>query len=808
MRGYRQSTSFASARARAGTVWGDIVLNKNAFARVLLVAGCSIAAATASSGDTWLRTISDIQPKASIRTSDGGALIAGFSGLGQGGYYAAVLSHLNGQGAVLWQQLYGGARNEIFYGVVAIPSGGYLAVGVTDSFPSFATAWSLWLVRVDDAGQILWQKYAAMGYDAIPASVALAGDGNIVVAGMTRPGYDWQSPYDAFLFKITSDGDLLWCKTYGAGGYERFARVVPYGSGFAAVGSLKDSGAGTSFDAWVVGLYDAGTVLWQNRFGSAKDDYGLDLLPTSDGGLLVAARNPLGAAGGGDAWLIKIDSAQAVEWQNTYGGSQYEEADRLVESGEGFVAAGVETSWPPPMQGYAGDPKLWVFEVDHAGCLLWQRAFRYRDTYGSMHFTTGLLTSPDGGFLVTDYQTPFRSACGGAEFVKLDADGALGSPCLSDITTQASVSATTAGADTSIPASTITLTLKDSTGSAQTFQSEMKECHPGQVQAPTGPPEVTVEDVDDCTDTGVRISWPPDPAIDWGDGGLGTRTYDLMVNGYAVLQSCLPYGTTSFVDTSGTNNQDYTYWIRYSNGADLTLESQAVPGTDVVSYPSAPAAAQAADIDPLRATGVALTWSAPPDWGDSGRDPSTRGFLIYDGDMSPVSALLPATATSFTDTTGQVNPPGPCGYQVAAVNACGNEMRTDYLWAQDAAAPPGETSGPGHALSAFKAGGTAVSVSFSPRGCVSGNTIYWGLWDPQFPGPYFESALCLPDAAASATFDPGDPAPGTFLFFVVVGNNHTAEGSYGQDSTGAERWPASPPGSCHYPQDLQPGCPY
>jgi hypothetical protein len=45
---------------------------------------------------------------------------------------------------------------------------------------------------------------------------------------------------------------------------------------------------------------------------------------------------------------------------------------------------------------------------------------------------------------------------------------------------------------------------------------------------------VTAEDLDTCTETGVRITWPQDP-ISWGDSGSGIRTYDVLRNGTAIV---------------------------------------------------------------------------------------------------------------------------------------------------------------------------------------------------------------------------------------------------------------------------------
>jgi hypothetical protein len=57
-----------------------------------------------------------------------------------------------------------------------------------------------------------------------------------------------------------------------------------------------------------------------------------------------------------------------------------------------------------------------------------------------------------------------------------------------------------------------------------------------------------------------------------------------------------------------------------------------------------------------------------------------------------------------------------------------------------------------------------------------------------------------------ASFDPGTIAPGTLLYFVVVGQNATREGSYGLGTAG-ERAEAVGLGTCDLTQDLSGTCP-
>ena len=757
---------------------------------------------------TWLREISDGMPNplrltAIIATADGGYAVAGDTTAYGSWYDAAVLVKLDGSGALQWQKVLGATNNEKPYALAQTSDGGYIIAGNSNSFhPS--NYWAIWVVRLDSSGEIVWQKYYNFGYDDYAYDVIQTADGGFAVVGMSRFTYTYSDPYSAVFLKLNSDGTVQWKEKFVSGEGTRFSKVVQTSDGgYAVAGALKGTGPGANFDLWLVRLNPVGAITWQRQWGGTGDDYGSAVLAKPGGSFLLGGNARAAYGSPSHAWIIEVSGDGTEQWERSYGGNSSEDLRALIQVGDYFVGAGASYSFEDN-----GSSALWLFEVDDAGSVQWQKAFGH-GTSLAMEVLHDVAPASDGGFLAAGDAYQFHSGCAGWVFLKVDASGSLegSGTCLTE--TDTAFAAVDPGASTvvpTVPAATCNASVVDTWATDADFTPEVKVCDPLTISAPSGIPTITAEDVDDCEDTGVLISWPVDPD-DWGDGGTGDRTYDVLRNG-GLLASCLSYGTGSYLDDKGTNGTNYVYAVRYSNGGDLTAKTASVNAADNVSLPDAPTGVHAEDIDPALATGVYLTWSMPADWGDAGKDIADRRFLIYRGDLTPITGPLPATATNFTDTTGQVNPSFPYQYQVAAVNACGNETRCDYIQGEDDAAPPGETSGPDHPMTASKASSTSVSVSFTPYGCASADTIYWGTWSTVFPGLFWNSWECLPDASTSATFDPGDPAPGSFIYFVVVGNNSAAEGSYGQDSDGTERQPRYPSTDCSFPQDLGSGCPY
>jgi len=98
--------------------------------------------------------------------------------------------------------------------------------------------------------------------------------------------------------------------------------------------------------------------------------------------------------------------------------------------------------------------------------------------------------------------------------------------------------------------------------------------------APAGITNNTAADANFNADTGVLVQWTPDPG-NWGDNAAGTRTYDVLRDGVPV-SSALPYGTTSYLDETGINGQNYLYSVNYSNGCGQSKLTNGVSAGDLV----------------------------------------------------------------------------------------------------------------------------------------------------------------------------------------------------------------------------------
>ncbi|MFZ8835387.1 MAG: hypothetical protein ACO2O5_14520, partial [Candidatus Caldipriscus sp.] len=118
------------------------------------------------------------------QTSDGGYIVAGFTHSFGAGNRDIFLIKTNASGNVQWAKTYGGTDDDRAYSVQKTSDGGYIVAGFTGSFG--AGAWDVFLIKTDASGNVQWAKTYGGTNSDVASSVQQTSDGGYIVVGFTH----------------------------------------------------------------------------------------------------------------------------------------------------------------------------------------------------------------------------------------------------------------------------------------------------------------------------------------------------------------------------------------------------------------------------------------------------------------------------------------------------------------------------------------------------------------------------------------------------------------------------------------------
>ena len=111
---------------------------------------------------------------------------------------------------------------------------------------------------------------------------------------------------------------------------------------------------------------------WEQTYGGSSTELINSTIPTSNGGYLLGGYTfsndgdvQSGNHGGIDFWVVKINSTGTIEWEQTYGGSNYDELHSLISTSDGgYLLGGYTGSNDGDIQsGNHGNDDFWVVKI-------------------------------------------------------------------------------------------------------------------------------------------------------------------------------------------------------------------------------------------------------------------------------------------------------------------------------------------------------------------------------------------------------------------------------------------------------------
>ena len=283
------------------------------------------------------------------QTSDSGYILAGYTysqGAGQSDVY---LIKTYPDGTEKWSRTFGGSSYDEGYSVQQTSDGGYIITGRS------LTYGGLYLVKTYPDGTEEWSKTYINNDIYIGYDVEQTLDGGYIIAG--------GSPFTdnpMYVLKTDSSGNEEWHKFLG-GGSDDAKSVLQIGEdSFIIAGYTSSSGAGGAdmylaklkldytpvFSLWKAndGIHvnsPSVYVEWERTYGGTEYEGAYDVQQTSDGGYILVGYTRSFGSGKSDVFVVKTDSDGDEIWNKSIGGSDWDDGYSVKQtSDEGYIITG------------------------------------------------------------------------------------------------------------------------------------------------------------------------------------------------------------------------------------------------------------------------------------------------------------------------------------------------------------------------------------------------------------------------------------------------------------------------------------
>lgn len=329
--------------------------------------------------------------------------------------------------SIEWQKSLGGSGNDYANSITQTSDGGYVVAGYTNSVDGDVVGNhggdDVWVVKLSPTGVVEWSKALGGTGNEVATYVIQSADGGYVIAGFSSSndgdvtgnhGND-----DAWVVKLDSAGNLLWQKSLGGNNNDAATAIQQLADGGYIVGcyAISENNGDVMIshgaaEYWVVKLSSTGSIEWSLCLGGQSYDYAHDIHQTSDGGFIVGGNsysvdgNVTGNHGNMDYWVVKLDTIQQLEWQKALGGTGTDLLSSVIQTNDGgYITTGHVYSQDGDVAGsgfhgpFMND--FWVVKLNNTGVIQWKRALG-----GSGNdLAQSIQQTADGGYIVFGFTT-------------------------------------------------------------------------------------------------------------------------------------------------------------------------------------------------------------------------------------------------------------------------------------------------------------------------------------------------------------------------------------------------------------------
>jgi len=355
-----------------------------------------------------------------IETPDGFLLAGRWSSV-TGSGADGLLIKTDKYGKLVWSKNYGGIRQDRFASVATANDGGFVAYGMSGGTSSLDAG--VWLVKVDDAGELIWQKTTANAANTqAPSAPIVVVSGGYVVSGINL--HSSLGVLGSFVSMTNNDGEPIWSRYYTQNPMSSDTKLRLFAVSHGTDSMLYAFGLnGKHSILAALDKYD-GSIAMAVEY--AHPYYSLEcsgLEPAQDGNLmLMGVAIPPSANEPRQLWMMKVRRDGQVIWSKAYPSHiSWVSVKFRALLNDGFLL------FPTEANDLGGIDYRMLMKVNGDGEVLWKRSY---GAASPSHASVTCFETTDAGIAVFgSVSVPGSSSNDDFFFMKTDANGEIAGCC-------------------------------------------------------------------------------------------------------------------------------------------------------------------------------------------------------------------------------------------------------------------------------------------------------------------------------------------------------------------------------------------
>lgn len=292
--------------------------------------------------------------------SDGNIYVVGetmgnlFGRLVRKWYEDVFVMKVSSKGEVVWAKQFGTPGQDLANGVAidnenkAVYVVGFYSLGEYGDLEAEVfeeeTYYEVFVAKYDFEGNKLWEKQYGTKLDDMGNKICIDRDGSVYIVGETTEWFSRRGPgdTDAFVAKLTPDGNLIWGREFGTDGRDYAVDAcVDKNNNVYIIGAMNIRETVETMDTFIKKYDSSGNQLWLKEIRIEKEDFEYGIIVDREGNVYIVGYsqgNLFGNnAGGNDIFIAKYSGAGELIWGEMIGTAQDDEGIDIGLDGQGNI---------------------------------------------------------------------------------------------------------------------------------------------------------------------------------------------------------------------------------------------------------------------------------------------------------------------------------------------------------------------------------------------------------------------------------------------------------------------------------------